>query len=291
VSAARTPDRHGAGVIPVRPDGAILLLLRDNRPDLAAANLWSTLGGRLERGETPEQAAWRELEEESGLRPARLFPAGHVDGPSLREPQIQLRQHIFAASVTWTLDDVILAEGQGVDWFTPEAARCLPIAPPIRPAIVNLLGSALYQSLRDPAWRLPPNISAPLSAESARTLGAGPGRLIAAFGATAGFVRRVWDRLDGARITTSLGPSERPDSILWFPRTEAAAPTLAALSALLAPAGVLWVLLPGSAAPLAPLGAEELRRLARGLGLVEHAAVAVAGGHQGVGFRVAPRHI
>src|SRR6266508_2926722 len=56
--------RHAAGVIPVRPGGAILLMLRDDRPDIGSPNRWSTLGGHLEAGETPLQAARREVEEE-----------------------------------------------------------------------------------------------------------------------------------------------------------------------------------------------------------------------------------
>lgn len=59
----------GALVIVRRPDGRILLVRQSYRSD------WFLPGGLLQRGETPVQAAARELAEEVGLRPSR------VDGP------------------------------------------------------------------------------------------------------------------------------------------------------------------------------------------------------------------
>jgi colanic acid biosynthesis protein WcaH len=45
-------------------DGRVLLMLRNNEP---AKDCWFTPGGRIRYGETPEQAAFRELREETGL--------------------------------------------------------------------------------------------------------------------------------------------------------------------------------------------------------------------------------
>lgn len=47
-------------------DGRLLLLRR--RPDCDAGGCWAYPGGKIEAGETPEQAARREVWEETGLR-------------------------------------------------------------------------------------------------------------------------------------------------------------------------------------------------------------------------------
>lgn len=45
----------------------LLVLLRDNTPDLIFADMWDLPGGGREGGETPEQTFLRETEEELGL--------------------------------------------------------------------------------------------------------------------------------------------------------------------------------------------------------------------------------
>ncbi len=54
-----------AGVIPVTDDGQILLI-REEQPRMPL--FWSMPGGRIEVGETPEQAVLRELLEETGYQ-------------------------------------------------------------------------------------------------------------------------------------------------------------------------------------------------------------------------------
>lgn len=47
--------------------GKLLLLLRDNNPNIGFPNHWSLLGGKIEEGETPDQALIRELKEEADI--------------------------------------------------------------------------------------------------------------------------------------------------------------------------------------------------------------------------------
>ena len=57
-----------AQVLLVRSDGALVLQQRDNRPDITNPGKVSAFGGSVEAGETPLQAAVRELGEETNLR-------------------------------------------------------------------------------------------------------------------------------------------------------------------------------------------------------------------------------
>lgn len=68
------------GVVLLREDGAALLQLRDNRPDIQDPGIWVFPGGHVEPGESPEAGARREFLEETryccdNLRPLVSFSA------------------------------------------------------------------------------------------------------------------------------------------------------------------------------------------------------------------------
>jgi putative (di)nucleoside polyphosphate hydrolase len=80
-----TGHNFRAGVVAVvrRGDGQILAF---ERADLPGA--WQLPQGGMERGETPEQAAWRELEEETGLTAHDVGLIGeHADWVVMPWPQ------------------------------------------------------------------------------------------------------------------------------------------------------------------------------------------------------------
>jgi 8-oxo-dGTP diphosphatase len=88
---ARTyPDRPlvGIGVAVLRP-GAVLLVRRGTPPALGQ---WSLPGGAQHLGETAEEAARRELYEETGLAVGALVLAGHVDSLH-RDDDGRIRYH------------------------------------------------------------------------------------------------------------------------------------------------------------------------------------------------------
>jgi 8-oxo-dGTP diphosphatase len=231
-----------AALIPVRPGGEMLLQLRDDRPGLPGAGCWSTVGGAVEAGETPEQAASRESEEEIGRRPESLIQIGMRDGP-------RFRSHLFAAQALWTLDELVVGEGQGVDWLRPEAVSGLPLFGSIGQAIIEFLDSPVYRRLADGRPPGPGIVLPPLPPGFALGLGLRPGQLLALEGAGAAFVRRLWDVLDGARVTASMGENERAGVVLWWPRRQPEADGLACWRQRLAPGGVIWcVPEPGAAA-------------------------------------------
>jgi ADP-ribose pyrophosphatase len=74
VRATREVVRHrgSVAVLPVHADGRVVLV----RQYRYAVNqlVWELPAGRLDPGESPEDGARRELEEEVGLRPDRLEP-------------------------------------------------------------------------------------------------------------------------------------------------------------------------------------------------------------------------
>lgn len=50
----------------------ILMQLRDNKPNIAAPNMWGPVGGNCKNGETPYECCLREVIEETGYTPSKI---------------------------------------------------------------------------------------------------------------------------------------------------------------------------------------------------------------------------
>lgn len=66
--------RDTARLIVLDPQDRVLLMRIDPAPGSADSELWVTLGGRIEPGETVLEAASRELREETGILDAQVGP-------------------------------------------------------------------------------------------------------------------------------------------------------------------------------------------------------------------------
>lgn len=109
--------KHGAAVILVRKDGAVLIAHRENKPNIAYPDYWSYPSGAVLAGEDFERAAIRELTEETGYVPDKVFPLLEED--FLRWDGSTGRRHIF-----WTLYDdkqpIVCNEGLEMKFMFPE---------------------------------------------------------------------------------------------------------------------------------------------------------------------------
>ncbi|MEU4482655.1 NUDIX domain-containing protein [Micromonospora sp. NPDC023966] len=100
-------------VLLVDPSGAVLLQHRDEHAPVSP-NQWSLPGGHLEPGETPEQAARRELLEGTGLTVGELHPLWTGPRPYEEGFPHTVTIHVFRGATDATQEDVVLGEGRAM---------------------------------------------------------------------------------------------------------------------------------------------------------------------------------
>lgn len=128
----RTPVVEVAVSIVRAPDGRVLMAERT--AGQISPGFWELPGGKIDAGESPEQAAVRELAEEIGIRPASLRRWMNYDHPF---PLRRIRLYFFLVD-RW--DGIPHGrEGQRLAWVDPAAPSVEPILPSVG-RVLNALG-------------------------------------------------------------------------------------------------------------------------------------------------------
>src|SRR5258705_6939383 len=105
---------------PLRDGWRVLVLQRAQ--DTRCPGSWETVHGRIEPGERPEQAAMREVQEESGLRASRLYNVT-VQPFYLPRLGIVTAAVVFAAFVDEPAEVRLGDEHVAFEWLPPDAAE------------------------------------------------------------------------------------------------------------------------------------------------------------------------
>lgn len=127
--------------------GWLLLQERDEHPVIDPEK-WGLVGGHVEDGEEFEPAAYRELEEETGL----AFPPGTLR--LFRELEVFHEAYgtldttqVWYAGADLTDGDIVVGEGRQIVFVEPARARSLPLTVSATTIVPAFLDSPEYAEL------------------------------------------------------------------------------------------------------------------------------------------------
>ncbi|WP_182376055.1 NUDIX hydrolase [Nocardioides sp. WS12] len=139
--------RQFASIILVDPRGWILLQERDEHPVIDPER-WGFVGGHVDEGEDPEAAAYRELEEETGLRmvvpnlqlwrETTVFHEGYGTHDTV---------WVYIGLTAATDADITVGEGRQIVFVDPAQIPNLPLGAGAAQILPDFFNSNFYQEL------------------------------------------------------------------------------------------------------------------------------------------------
>ncbi|GCE15393.1 NUDIX domain-containing protein [Tengunoibacter tsumagoiensis] len=135
-------DHHIAVVLVIDQQGQLLIQHRDGSA-YPWPHKWGLPGGGIELGETPEEAARRELEEETGIKVhgnLKLFWESIL--PADPQPGVYRRWYVYSVQTQARQEDIVLGEGQAMVFTPLERVLDLDLIPTIRLIVERFLEQA-----------------------------------------------------------------------------------------------------------------------------------------------------
>ena len=128
-------DNHqGVASVILYNDKNEILLQKKTSDFVPWPNYWCLFGGHIEPGESPEQAAYREVSEELG------FPVDHIDF-LVTLPYGDSLAYVYTRKIYFPLSDISLSEGAGFALFGEHEIKGIDVIP------VDLEGLLAFWSL------------------------------------------------------------------------------------------------------------------------------------------------
>lgn len=136
-------DRTFASVALVDPRGWILMQERDEHPEIDPEK-WGLPGGHVEPGETPAEAAVRELLEETGLVAATPLDEIAVAAVEHRPGRLDA-VYLFAGTTTASEADVVCGEGRQMVFVDPARVHELDLTAGAAALLPSFLASGTHR--------------------------------------------------------------------------------------------------------------------------------------------------
>ncbi len=128
-------------VVGIIKDKAGMIFIAQRSADSHMANMWEFPGGKIEVGETPEQALSRELQEETGIcveNATAYDTAVHADN------NLHVTLHFYIVD-RWQ-GTPYGREGQPVRWLTADKLQADEFPPANKPIVARLQAEVIQQT-------------------------------------------------------------------------------------------------------------------------------------------------